>query len=250
MFRRKFPKKKSLLTQSALQSTILSSEIKNFNNTSLVVNESETELPKELTSVLLEDEINFDLNRESTSLLNSISQKTHSTPKISNGSDNKKNGNGKPTKKICVTENDISYFEQVLLKCGALPLTGSSSYLMCKCLNVFIKFQLLKYIFSLEILSCNFVFTAEDQAIFSNKIDEQLSKSPEDVTLFLTCFKEKIKSTESFEKMLMPTLTSEDCKRARGPVQESLIRMLLGVNSIQNQLLSILIEKLKEVTLE
>lgn len=126
MLKSRLTKKRSSML---LQMSNRGSSLVKPDNTSLIVNDSDTdtdELPKEITSVLLEEDLVGNMNRESTSLMKSLTQKTQSTPKKA------KNDlyNLLGRKNLNNIEEDC-YFDGVLKSCGAIPLNENSSYQLC-----------------------------------------------------------------------------------------------------------------------
>lgn len=160
MFKRR-PRSKN--TCLVLQSSNRGSDIVKPENTSLIVHESDSddELPKELTSELLENYEIPEVNRPSSSFLNSLTQKTQSTPKKFSPSPDrvlkevkkdftKKKGNKSVTLRTgqndlgSTAKTSVTFLNQILQECGASPASGDSSYLMCKMFS----FILLLYYYS------------------------------------------------------------------------------------------------------
>lgn len=65
----------------------------------------------------------------------------------------------------------------------------------------------------------------------------------------MQCLEKEIDKPEVLQKMLMHTLTSDKCEVARGPVQESLVRMLLNADCLQADLIELLLKKLADIVL-
>lgn len=174
MFRRRTKSKPSFL----LHTTNRGSDITKPDNTSLIVNQSKKsdeqtdEMPKALSclSSESEDDDNYD-NRQSTSVMRSMSQKQQSTPVnsqlrvLSGNNENRSRvtsslvlSNKTPAKNLQKeniqferSQAKNSYYEEVVRSCGAVQLPGNASYLLCKliCKNV---------IFEKKSIIGNFIF--------------------------------------------------------------------------------------------
>ncbi|KAK7493947.1 hypothetical protein BaRGS_00014829, partial [Batillaria attramentaria] len=89
-----------------------------------------------------------------------------------------------------------------------------------------------------------------DKAVFQKKISLSLKRCQGDVgevlDEFLEGFSEYIEDSYRFHKSLLPTYTTADCDSARSKVQDSAVRILLGVEIVQPFLIRNLLEKLPE----
>ncbi|PVD24835.1 hypothetical protein C0Q70_15321 [Pomacea canaliculata] len=89
-----------------------------------------------------------------------------------------------------------------------------------------------------------------DKTAFQRNITYFLKNQTGDVTEvveeFLEGFGEYIDNKERFHRSLLPTFTTSECESARSKVQESVVRLLLGVELIQPSLVRSLLEKLPE----
>ncbi|XP_077863630.1 Fanconi anemia group D2 protein-like, partial [Saccoglossus kowalevskii] len=63
---------------------------------------------------------------------------------------------------------------------------------------------------------------------------------------FISAFQNHIEDPVRLKHSLLPTVTSNECDSARGSNQDSLVKMLLGIDLLQPNLASILLEKLPE----
>ncbi|XP_071959821.1 Fanconi anemia group D2 protein-like [Antedon mediterranea] len=88
-----------------------------------------------------------------------------------------------------------------------------------------------------------------DQAVFQKSLKRLLSKYDKEQVNneFLGGLQTHIDNLERFRTSLLPTISSSSCQSIRCGNQESLIHLLLGVDSIQKQLVTILLEKLPEL---
>ncbi|XP_071484742.1 Fanconi anemia group D2 protein homolog [Diadema antillarum] len=88
-----------------------------------------------------------------------------------------------------------------------------------------------------------------DQVMFQKKIRKavkssmNLEKTIED---FITGLQNHIEDSVRLKYSLLPTMSSAECESARGGNQDSLIRLLLGVDEMQPALVNMLLEKLPE----
>ncbi|XP_053376879.1 Fanconi anemia group D2 protein-like [Mercenaria mercenaria] len=90
---------------------------------------------------------------------------------------------------------------------------------------------------------------AMDQAVFQkNLLKELRGKSGNGVEQFVEGFQEYIEEPKRLHRSLLPTVTSPDCDSARGGFQESVVKILMGVDVIQPPLMTVLLEKLPEFT--
>lgn len=146
MFKKRLRNKNSLLLQT---SNRISDTLKPDSINS-IVNESETvidELPKEITAVLCEANSEKIVSEENTSVINSVSlSRVESTPAKLFCVATKDKSSQNYLKCLSTTppssshekevdrivEKEIFYMDEVLKQCGAYPLSGDSSYLMCK----------------------------------------------------------------------------------------------------------------------
>lgn len=159
MFRRRTKTKPSFL----LHTTNRGSDITKPDNTSLLVNQSKKsdeqtdELPKALSCLSSESEEDDECdNRQSTSVMRSMSQKQQSTPvnsqlRILSGKNENQSklssslilSNKTPAKNLQKeniqferrSQQKSSYYEEVVRSCGAVQLPGNASYLLCKYTN-------------------------------------------------------------------------------------------------------------------
>lgn len=92
-----------------------------------------------------------------------------------------------------------------------------------------------------------------DQAVFQKKLSANLKKflNPDNVETFCNESIELLESSdEALTKALNPTKTSPSCQSARSTVQDSLVRLLLGIDQVHVKLSTWLLEKLALVSLE
>ncbi|XP_060605548.1 Fanconi anemia group D2 protein-like [Ruditapes philippinarum] len=88
-----------------------------------------------------------------------------------------------------------------------------------------------------------------DQAVFQkNLLKELRGKSGNGIEEFIEGFQEYIEEPKRFHRSLLPTKTSPDCESARSGFQESVVKILMGVDTIQPPLMTVLLEKLPEFT--
>ncbi|XP_041347848.1 LOW QUALITY PROTEIN: Fanconi anemia group D2 protein-like [Gigantopelta aegis] len=88
-----------------------------------------------------------------------------------------------------------------------------------------------------------------DQAVLQRSLNLALKRRnsyPDVLEDFLQGFQDYIENVSRFYKSLMPTLTSVECESARSSTQNSLVRILLGMDIIQPKLVTLLLEKLPE----
>ncbi|KAJ7351877.1 Fanconi anemia group D2 protein [Desmophyllum pertusum] len=91
-----------------------------------------------------------------------------------------------------------------------------------------------------------------DRSIFQKKIKNSLKSHqnyPEAIDDFLEGLQERLDNADRFRLSLLPVSMSED-NEGHGGSQESLIRMLLGVDILQPKIANMLMEKLPEFTEE
>ncbi|XP_075893389.1 Fanconi anemia group D2 protein isoform X2 [Nelusetta ayraudi] len=96
---------------------------------------------------------------------------------------------------------------------------------------------------------------AVDQVVFQKRIRQQLQKSPRYPGIlkeFITGLESYIENPEQFRNCLLPCVPSvSDAGSACGSsFQESLLRMLLGVEMLQTSVMNVLLEKLPEFMLD
>ncbi|KAJ0068462.1 hypothetical protein NL108_008405, partial [Boleophthalmus pectinirostris] len=94
-----------------------------------------------------------------------------------------------------------------------------------------------------------------DQVIFQKRIQKQLQKSPkypDIVKEFITGLETHIEDAERFKILLLPCVpqTKMDDSSYSSSFQESLLRMLLGVEILQTLIINTLLEKVPEYMLE
>ncbi|XP_005799947.3 Fanconi anemia group D2 protein [Xiphophorus maculatus] len=92
---------------------------------------------------------------------------------------------------------------------------------------------------------------AVDQVVFQKRIQQQLQKSPRYPDIlkeFITDLEAYIENPDRFRNCLLPCIPqlSEGDVRSVSSFQESLIRMLLGIEMLQTLIISTLLEKLPE----
>ncbi|XP_029948588.1 Fanconi anemia group D2 protein isoform X2 [Salarias fasciatus] len=92
---------------------------------------------------------------------------------------------------------------------------------------------------------------AVDQVVFQKRIQQQLQKSPRYpgiVQEFITGLESFIEDTERFRNCLLPCVPqlSDGDSSSASSFQESLLRMLLGVETLQTSIINTLLEKLPE----
>ncbi|XP_061195193.1 Fanconi anemia group D2 protein-like [Saccostrea echinata] len=131
----------------------------------------------------------------------------------------------KTGKKRKSSENEEKYYKdnvfcQVLKKAGLTLKTGKSQ-------NV------------LEV----------DQAVFQRNLQIAVKRSdnfPLVLDEFVEGFQEYIEDQHRFHYSLLPTQTSNKCESARCSSQDSLVRLLIGVDILQSKMMMCLLEKLAE----
>ncbi|KAL4226050.1 Fanconi anemia group D2 protein [Mactra antiquata] len=88
-----------------------------------------------------------------------------------------------------------------------------------------------------------------DQAVIQRNLRKEIkSKGGNGVEQFMEGFQEYIEEPKRFHKSLLPCVTSPDCDSARGGLQGSVIKVLLGIDIVQSSLMNVLLEKLPEFT--
>ncbi|XP_069142684.1 Fanconi anemia group D2 protein-like [Argopecten irradians] len=88
-----------------------------------------------------------------------------------------------------------------------------------------------------------------DQAVFQRNLHLALKRHdnyPEVVDEFVEGFQEFIEDQSRFHYSLLPTSTTSDCDSARSGSQDCVIRLVLGVDTLQSKLMNTLLEKLAE----
>ncbi|KAL8611266.1 hypothetical protein ACOMHN_013697 [Nucella lapillus] len=89
-----------------------------------------------------------------------------------------------------------------------------------------------------------------DKAVFQKNVTLALKRQQGDINEviedFLEGFSDYINNVQRFHKSLLPTTTTKDCDSARSKVQDSVVRILLGVECLQPALVKSLLEKLPE----
>lgn len=93
-------------------------------------------------------------------------------------------------------------------------------------------------------------FIAEDQAVFTVKVNKMIKENVTNKEKFLKSLEEHVKNDDNLKKMLAHTQTADDCEIARGPVQEPIMRLLLQADSIQIGLLELLLNKIADLVLD
>ncbi|KAL5014960.1 hypothetical protein ScPMuIL_009230 [Solemya velum] len=90
---------------------------------------------------------------------------------------------------------------------------------------------------------------AEDQSLFQRNLDQSLKKHsgyPNVVTEFVGGFETFISEPKRFHFTLLPTTASPNCENVRSGSHDSLVRLLLGIDILQPNLMTVLLEKLPE----
>ncbi|XP_038054583.1 Fanconi anemia group D2 protein-like isoform X2 [Patiria miniata] len=88
-----------------------------------------------------------------------------------------------------------------------------------------------------------------DQAMFQQRLSKALKRSSDleqIVEEFTSGIQNHIEDPVRFKYSLLPTLTSAECESARGGNQDSLMRLLLGIDELQSPIINVLLEKLPE----
>ncbi|XP_022104971.1 Fanconi anemia group D2 protein-like isoform X2 [Acanthaster planci] len=88
-----------------------------------------------------------------------------------------------------------------------------------------------------------------DQAMFQLKLTKALKRSsdPEQIVEEFTAgIQNHIEDAVRFKYSLLPTATSTECESARGGSQDSLMRLLMGIDELQSAVITVLLEKLPE----
>ncbi|ESO88868.1 hypothetical protein LOTGIDRAFT_125515 [Lottia gigantea] len=88
-----------------------------------------------------------------------------------------------------------------------------------------------------------------DQAMFQKNLVVAMKAHetyPETVNELLEGLQNYMSEDKRFHKVLMPTITSTDCDNARASIQDSVVRILMGVDMLQNDVMNMLLEKLPE----
>ncbi|KAE8746145.1 hypothetical protein FOCC_FOCC007146 [Frankliniella occidentalis] len=84
----------------------------------------------------------------------------------------------------------------------------------------------------------------KDQAVFVRNLTILLSKKEDYPEEFLEGLEKYVQNNDNFRKMLLDTQTDPEFEDARSSQQDSLVRMLLFVDSIQPKVIVMLLEKL------
>ncbi|XP_076469253.1 Fanconi anemia group D2 protein-like isoform X2 [Babylonia areolata] len=89
-----------------------------------------------------------------------------------------------------------------------------------------------------------------DKSVFQKNLTTALKRQQGDINEvieeFLEGFGDYTGNEQRFHKSLLPTMTTKDCESARSKVQDSVVRILLGVECLQPPLVKSLLEKLPE----
>ncbi|XP_062618450.1 Fanconi anemia group D2 protein-like, partial [Saccostrea cucullata] len=88
-----------------------------------------------------------------------------------------------------------------------------------------------------------------DQAVFQRNLQIALKRRdnfPSVLDEFIEGFQEYIEDQHRFHYSLLPTQTSDKCESARCSSQDSLVRLLIGVDVLQSKMMMCLLEKLAE----
>ncbi|XP_071810263.1 Fanconi anemia group D2 protein-like [Asterias amurensis] len=88
-----------------------------------------------------------------------------------------------------------------------------------------------------------------DQAMFQLNLGKALKHSADQkqvIEEFTTGIQNHIEDPVRFKYSLLPTATATDCESARSGSQDSLMRLLLGIDEFQPSLVNVLLEKLPE----
>ncbi|XP_072026579.1 Fanconi anemia group D2 protein-like [Amphiura filiformis] len=88
-----------------------------------------------------------------------------------------------------------------------------------------------------------------DQALFVKNLTRAVKRHddfPQVVDDFVAGVQNHIEDAVRFKYSLLPTITAANCESARGGSQDSLMRLLLGIDDLQSPLIVMLLEKLPE----
>ncbi|XP_022047915.2 Fanconi anemia group D2 protein [Acanthochromis polyacanthus] len=96
---------------------------------------------------------------------------------------------------------------------------------------------------------------AVDQVVFQKRIRQQLQKSPRYPSIiqeFITDLESYIENSDRFRNCLLPCVPQlvDGCSSSTSSFQESLLRMLLGIETLQTLIINTLLEKLPEFMLD
>uniref|UniRef100_A0A3P9BVI0 FA complementation group D2 n=1 Tax=Maylandia zebra TaxID=106582 RepID=A0A3P9BVI0_9CICH len=91
-----------------------------------------------------------------------------------------------------------------------------------------------------------------DQVVFQRRIQQQIQKSPRYpgiIQEFITALESYMENTDRFRNCLLPCIP-QSSNRDSSSFQESLLRMLLGIEMLQTSIINTLLEKLPEYMLD
>ncbi|KAM9758802.1 Fanconi anemia group D2 protein isoform 1-T1 [Menidia menidia] len=96
---------------------------------------------------------------------------------------------------------------------------------------------------------------AVDQVVFQRRVQQQLQRSPRYPGIkqeFITGLEAHIEDADRFRSCLLPCVpqSSDEGSSSAGSFQESLLRMLLGIEMLQTLIINTLLEKLPEFMLD
>ncbi|XP_077977229.1 Fanconi anemia group D2 protein-like [Glandiceps talaboti] len=92
-----------------------------------------------------------------------------------------------------------------------------------------------------------------DQSVFQRDLTKAIKRHPdypEVVEEFITALQNHLEDPVRLKYSLLPTITSNECDSSRGSNQDSMLKILLGIDLLQPRLANLLLERLPEFTEE